>query len=87
MHIITMLDEIIVAAMNAGTKKILLPKSSINNYKLLSAKLKGEISVSFYSTPLEVAKISLEIAKYKCISCRNQNDAIDFQKIIAESCL
>ena len=61
MPVITMLDEIIVAAVNAGAKKILLPKSSINNYELLSAKLKGEISVSFYSTPLEAAKIALGV--------------------------
>lgn len=61
MLVITMLDEIFVAAANAGAKKILLPESSRDNYMLLSDKLKSEITVGFYKTPLEAAKIALGV--------------------------
>lgn len=61
MPVITMLDEIFVAAANAGAKKILLPESSRDNYMLLSDKLKSEITVGFYKTPLEAAKIALGV--------------------------
>lgn len=61
MPVITMLDEIFVAAANAGAKKILLPESSRDNYMLLSDKLKSEIAVGFYKTPLEAAKIALGV--------------------------
>lgn len=61
MPVITMLDEIFVSAANAGAKKILLPKSSRNNYMLLSDKLKKEIAVGFYNTPLEAAKLALGV--------------------------
>lgn len=61
MPVITMLDEIFVAAANAGAKKILLPESSRDNYMFLSDKLKSEITVGFYKTPLEAAKIALGV--------------------------
>lgn len=61
MPVITMLDDIFVAAANAGAKKILLPESSRDNYMLLSDKLKKEIAVGFYKTPLEAAKIALGV--------------------------
>mgnify|MGYP000292831611 FL=1 len=61
MPVITMLEDIFVAAVNAGAKKILLPESSRDNYMLLSDKLKREIAVGFYKTPLEAAKIALGV--------------------------
>ena len=61
MPVITMLDEIFVSAANACAKKILLPESSRNNYMLLSDKLKKEIAVGFYNTPLEAAKLALGV--------------------------
>ena len=61
MPVITMLDEIFVAAANAGAKKILLPENSRSNYDLLSDKLKNEIATDFYGTPLEAAKLALGV--------------------------
>lgn len=61
MPVITGLDEIFVAAANAGAKKILLPENSRNNYDLLSDDLKRETKAVFYSTPLEAAKIALGV--------------------------
>lgn len=61
MPVITMLDEIFVASANAGAKKILLPESSRSNYMLLSDKLKKEIAVDFYNTPLEATKLALGV--------------------------
>ncbi len=61
MPVIMMLDEIIIAAANAGAKKILLPENSRNSYELLSDNLKSEITAEFYSTPLEAAKIALGV--------------------------
>lgn len=61
MPVITMLDEIIVAASNAGATKILLPENSRGSYDILSDKLKHEIKAVFYSTPLEAAKLALGV--------------------------
>lgn len=61
MPVIMMLDEIIVAAANAGAKKILLPENTKNSYEQLSDVLKNEITAEFYSTPLEAAKMALGV--------------------------
>lgn len=61
MPVIMMLDEIIVAAANAGAKKILLPENTKNSYEQLSDALKNEITAEFYSTPLEAAKMALGV--------------------------
>lgn len=61
MPVIMMLDEIIVAAANAGAKKILLPENTKNSYEQLSDTLKNEITAEFYSTPLEAAKMALGV--------------------------
>ena len=61
MPVITMLDEIFVAASNAGAKTILLPDNCKDNYDALSEKLKSEITAKFYSTPLDAAKIALGV--------------------------
>ena len=61
MPITTELDDIFVAAANAGAKKIMLPVESQNKYDKLRADLKEEISVIFYSTPLEAVKKALGV--------------------------
>lgn len=59
MPITTELEEIFVAAANAGAKKIMLPCESRDKYEMLSEELKNEMEAIFYSTPLEAAKKAL----------------------------
>ena len=59
MPITTELDEIFVAAANAGAKKIMLPAESRAKYDKLRSDLKKEIEVIYYSTPLDAAKKAL----------------------------
>ncbi len=59
MPVTTELEDIFVAASNAGAKKILLPIDSKPNYDKLKKNLKNAIEVIFYSTPLEAAKKAL----------------------------
>lgn len=61
MPITTELDEIFVAAANAGAKKIMLPAESKDKYNKLRSDLKDEVSVIFYSTPLDAAKKALGV--------------------------
>lgn len=61
MPITTELDEIFVAAANAGAKKIMLPAESKENYGKLGRELKQEMEVIFYSTPLDAAKKALGV--------------------------
>ena len=61
MPVISDLDEILSTAASAGAKTILLPERSKSTYSLLPAKLRNEIKVMFYSTPLEAAKLALEV--------------------------
>lgn len=65
MPITTELDEIFVAAANAGAKRIMLPAESVDKYNELKSDLKSdlknEIQVIFYSTPLDAAKKALGI--------------------------
>ena len=61
MPITSELDEIFVAAANAGAKKIMLPAESRAKYDNLRADLKEEIDVIFYSTPLDAAKKALGV--------------------------
>ena len=55
------LDEIIVSAVNAGAKKIFLPEDSRESYDKLSERLKDEVNVVFYPTPLEAARMALGV--------------------------
>jgi ATP-dependent Lon protease len=59
MPITTELEEIFVAAANAGAQKIMLPIESKEKYDKLKADLKNEIEVIYYSTPLDAAKKAL----------------------------
>ncbi len=61
MPITSELDEIFVAAINAGAKKIMLPSESMEKYAKLKPELKNAISVIFYSTPLDAAKKALGV--------------------------
>ena len=61
MPITTELDEIFVTAANAGAKKIMLPAESEEKYNQLRSDLKEEISVVFYSSPLDAAKKALGV--------------------------
>lgn len=61
MPITTEMEEIFVAVANAGAKRIMLPEESREKYESLKLKLKDEISVIFYSTPLDAAKKALGV--------------------------
>lgn len=61
MPITTELEEIFVAASNAGAKRIMLPNDCKDKYDMLKPELKQEISAIFYSTPLEAAKKALGV--------------------------
>ena len=61
MPITTELDEILVTAVSAGAKTILLPKESRRKYEALESAVKDDIEVIFYSTPLDAAKKALGV--------------------------
>lgn len=61
MPVTTELDEIFVAAANAGAKKIMLPEESMDKYRALKPDIKNEIQAIFYSTPLDAAKKALGV--------------------------
>ena len=61
MPITTEMEEIFVAASNAGAKRIMLPAESEEKYDKLRADLKAEISVIFYTTPLDAARKALGV--------------------------
>lgn len=61
MPVTTELEEIFVAAANAGARKIMLPEESKDNYAKLKSDLKNEIDVIFYSTPLDAVKKALGV--------------------------
>ena len=55
------LDEMFVAASNAGAKKMLLPAESRDKYEQLGRDLRHEIEVIFYTTPLDAARKALGV--------------------------
>lgn len=61
MPLTTELDEILVESINVGAKTILLPSDSEDKYQILSKEIKGGITPIFYSTPVEAAKLALNI--------------------------
>ncbi len=61
MPITTGLDDIFVVAANAGAKRIMLPADCKEQYELLKQDLKDEITVIFYSTPLDAVKKALGV--------------------------
>ena len=61
MPITTELDEIFVAAANAGAKKLMLPEESRPKYEKMRSDLKEEVGVIFYTTPVDAAKKALGV--------------------------
>lgn len=61
MPITTELDDIFVAASNAGARRLMLPEESAERYAALKDDLKREIEVIFYRTPLDAAKKALGV--------------------------
>ena len=61
MPITSELNEIFVTAANAGAKWIMIPADSKKEYDKLRSDLKEEISVIFYSTPLDAVKKALGV--------------------------
>ena len=61
MPLTTELEEIFVAAVNAGAKRILLPNECQDKYNALKLELKNEINAIFYSTPLDAVKKALGV--------------------------
>ncbi len=59
MPITTDLEDILIAAANAGAKKILLPSDCKANYNKLKDSLKNELEAIFYSTPLDAVRKAL----------------------------
>ena len=61
MPIITELEDIFVAAANAGAKRILMPEDSREKCENLRPELKNEIKIIYYNTPLDAAKKALGV--------------------------
>ena len=59
MPVTTELEDIFVAVINAGAKKLMLPAESKTAYDKLKKDLKKRVEVIFYSTPLEAARKAL----------------------------
>lgn len=59
MPVVTDLEEIFVTVSNAGARRLMLPEECREKYADLSDKLKAEIEVIFYSTPLDAARKAL----------------------------
>ena len=59
MPITTDLEEIFVAAANAGAKKIMLPADSSEKISALKPNLKKGIQIILYKTPRDAAKKAL----------------------------
>ena len=59
MPITTELEDIVVTVANAGAKRLLIPEECREKYERLRPDLKEEMSVIFYSSPLDAARIAL----------------------------
>lgn len=61
MPVTTDLDELFVAIVNSGAKKVLLPAECKDKYSKIKPELFEGISILYYSTPLIAAKIALGV--------------------------
>lgn len=59
MPITSELEEIFVAAANAGAKRILMPEETKTKCNALRNNLQNELEIIFYKTPLDAAKKAL----------------------------
>ena len=56
MPLTTSLNDIVVAAVNAGAKKIMLPDECKGKFEALSVDTRKDLVAIFYSTPIDAAK-------------------------------
>lgn len=63
MPLITSLHDIVVTAVNAGAKKIMLPDECKEKFEALSSEVKKDIVAIFYSTPIDAARKALRIGE------------------------
>lgn len=61
MPLTTDLYDLFVTAINACAKNIMIPEESREKYDLLKTDLKNEINTIFYKTPLDAAKLALNV--------------------------
>lgn len=61
MPVTSELSDMIVAAANAGAKRIMLPDDCKDKYEAIDSELRGEIRAIFYTTPLDAAKRALGV--------------------------
>lgn len=61
MPLTTELEDLYVAASNAGAKRILLPSECRDEYEKLKPVLKEELQAIFYETPIEAVKKALGV--------------------------
>ena len=61
MPVTTSLEDILIAANNAGSKRILLPLECMERFNRVQLSIRGNIIPIYYETPLEAAKKALEI--------------------------
>ena len=59
MPLTTSLNDIVVAAVNAGAKKIMLPDECKGKFEALSVDTRKDLVAIFYSTPIDAAKKAL----------------------------
>lgn len=60
MPVTTELEDIFVAVINAGAKKLMLPIDSKSAYEKLKKDLTKRVEVIFYSTPLDAARKAID---------------------------
>ena len=59
MPLTTSLNDIVVAAVNAGAKKIMIPDECKEKFEILPVEVKKDLIAIFYSTPIDAAKKAL----------------------------
>lgn len=63
MPLITSLHDIVVTAVNAGAKKIMLPDECKGKFEALSQEVRKDIAAIYYSTPIDAARKALRIGE------------------------
>ncbi len=61
MPVSTDLEELLVAASNAGARIILIPEESRDQYDMLESDLRNKIEALFYRTPMDAARQALDL--------------------------
>lgn len=63
MPLTTSLHDIVVAAVNAGAKKIMLPEECKEKFEKLNTETRRDLVAVFYSTPIDAAKKALGLGE------------------------